>query len=698
MKGAGKHLAVALLPLLMGLIAFFMVIGPRALDPQNIAWLESGDPATHYLGWVFFRHSPWTFPLGLNPSYGLELGSAIIFSDSNPLLAFLFKPFSSLLPETFQYFGIWLLACFVLQAWFAWKLLGLVTPNIALRYLGTGLFLFSPPMIARMGGHLSLAGHFLILAALYLALHPGVQRRRLAWGSLLAVTALVHAYLLAMVALIWLADLAGRTLNGKLTRRDALIELFMLFLLVSLCCWQAGYFSIGDGTVSGGFGLYRMNLLALVDTNGWSLVLPDLPEAGGDYEGFNYLGLGTLLLAICAGVVLLRRATDFGSAVRRLPVLLWALIGLTLFALSNDIGVGLLGFHYPLPEKIIQLANIFRASGRMFWPVFYVIVFAVIFLVVRGNRPRTAVCLLAVALCVQVVDTRNGWVAVRNSRMLTPVAQWSTALRDPFWASAASHYANIRSLQPQNQSDNWLPIASYAAIHGLKTDTAYLGRMGTAALQQAQQKAKRMLETGQYDADSLYILDERAFFDGVKNVNSETDLLTRIDGLVVLAPGWKQCAECLQVTDEVRLMALFPLIELGQRQTFNHNTAQLAKGWSRPETWGTWSVGGEAEIVLRVPPEAQSLIIEALAFVQPMHVSQEVVITINGLQALSTRLTRLQDNRIEIPLTIAIREAVARDSLMRIHMQLPDAISPRQLGLGADQRVMGLGMKSLTVQ
>jgi hypothetical protein len=427
-------------------------------------------------------------------------------------------------------------------------------------------------------------------------------------------------------------------------------------------------------------------------------VLPDLPQASGDYEGFNYLGLGTLLLTICAGVVLLRRATDFGSAVRRLPVLLLALIGLTLFALSNEIGVGLLGFHYPLPEKIIKLANIFRASGRMFWPVFYVILFAVIFLVVRGNRPRTAVCLLAVALCVQVVDTRNGWEGLRHSRMLTPVSQWSTGLRDPFWASAASHYANVRSLQPQNQSDNWFPIASYAATHGLKTDTAYLGRMSTAALQQAQQKTKRMLETGQYDGDSLYILDESVLLDAVKNLNSETDLLARVDGLVVLAPGWKQCAQCLWVEDEGRSMQLIPLIKLGQRQLFNHNTRHLVQGWSSPETWGTWSEGHAAEIALRVPAQARTLVIEALAFVQPMHVRQEMIFTINGVQALSTRLTRLQDNLIEIPLTAPIREAIARDTQMRIQVRLPDAISPRQLGLGDDQRVMGLGLKALTVQ
>jgi len=37
-----------------------------------------------------------------------------VFFDSIPLLAFLFKPFTSLLPEPFQYFDLWLLACFIL--------------------------------------------------------------------------------------------------------------------------------------------------------------------------------------------------------------------------------------------------------------------------------------------------------------------------------------------------------------------------------------------------------------------------------------------------------------------------------------------------------------------------------------------------------------------------------------------------------
>jgi hypothetical protein len=697
MKASRNHPALGLLPLLFGVLAFFCVIGPRALDPQNIAWLEQGDPATHYLGWEYFRHSPWTFPLGLNPFYGVELGSSIIFSDSNPLLALLFKPFNAWLPATFQYFGLWLLVCFVLQAWFGWKLLGLMTGNPLIRLLGTGLLVVSPPMFLRMGGHLSLSGHFLILAALYLALLPNLYRRRLAWGALLAVTAMVHAYLLAMVALIWVADLLGKTFSQQLTRRQGLLEGVLLFAVVSACCWQAGYFTIADGAQSGGFGLYRMNLLSPFDPAGWSFILPDLPKASGDYEGFNYAGLGVLLLVPLALMAWLRNPQPLKDELRLRRWLLLALIGLALFALSNQIGVGAHTFSYPLPKIVTNLANIFRASGRMFWPVLYALILMVMFLLVRGYRPRIVVALLALALTIQIVDTRNGWLGLRQSKMMTPSAEWATPMRDPFWASAAAHYLNVRSLMPQNQSEHWQVIADFAATHGLKTDAVYLGRMSSKALEQARKKAQSMLESGQYDADSLYILDDTVLTDAAKSVNSETDLLTRVDGLVVLAPGWKRCSQCLSMPDEGRQMSLLALTRPGQALTFNYTTRQLANGWSTPESWGTWTAGQQAQIDVRVTPEARSIVLDVMAFVLPQHPAQRVIVSVNGEQVLTTHLVQLQDNHLDIPITAAIRQHLADTDRLTIELQLPDAISPQQLGLNDDSRVLGLGLKRLTV-
>ncbi len=116
---------------LLGITAFLLIADVSILNPSNTDWiLQNDDSSWHYFVWQFFRQSPLLqFPLGANPRYGLDISSSIIYSDSIPLMAFIFKPISPLLPETFQYFGIWILLCFILQSFFAWKLMSVFTDS-----------------------------------------------------------------------------------------------------------------------------------------------------------------------------------------------------------------------------------------------------------------------------------------------------------------------------------------------------------------------------------------------------------------------------------------------------------------------------------------------------------------------------------------------------------------------------------------
>jgi len=118
------------LPVILGISAFLLIVGPRVLDPEYLGWLEiDNDPLMGYMGWSFYRFSGWNFPLGLNPKYGLDVASSIVYSDSVTLLALLLKPFSNVLPYSFQYFGWWTLICFLLQGYFGWLLASLFNLN-----------------------------------------------------------------------------------------------------------------------------------------------------------------------------------------------------------------------------------------------------------------------------------------------------------------------------------------------------------------------------------------------------------------------------------------------------------------------------------------------------------------------------------------------------------------------------------------
>ncbi|MFP3541168.1 hypothetical protein SB770_32080, partial [Pseudomonas sp. SIMBA_044] len=92
----------------------------------------------------------------------------------------------------------------------------------------------------------------------------------------------------------------------------------------------------------------------------------------------------------------------------------------------------------------------------------------------------------------------------------------------------------------------------------------------------------------------------------------------------------------------------------GQKTLFNYGGkggALLANGWSEPELWGTWSKSPDAEVMFRVPAPVHSLRLEATAFLPPGHARQRVVININGVPAVNTRLEQADGNIIDVALT-----------------------------------------------
>lgn len=523
-----------LIPFMLGVSGFFAATGGRVLAPRNIAWITDLDAITYYLGWLFYRSSPWTFPLGMNPRYGDELSSSIMFVDNVPLLSLLFKALGPWLSDPFQYFGLWLLCCCVLQAWFAWLLVGLVTRLPLARTCASALFVLAPPFLYRFSGHYSMTGQWLLLAALYICFGPRRLSRGWAWPALAFVVCLVHSYMTAMVLGLWLTDMARRLFVEGRSRADFL-QLLAVPALVLLGFWQAGFFAVGPGVVKAGFGTYRMNLLSLVDPSGWSYVLKDFAQGAGDHEGFNYLGLGALLLALAA-LPALRGALAGLRARRRYWPLLLLLCGLTSFAISNRIGIAGSGFEIPLSQSIIDRANTLRASGRMFWPVFYVILFMIVRAVLRRYPARLAGGMLLVAVLLQAVDTSAGWLPIRQT-MTAVGPTWPSPLRSAFWAQVPIKYRRIHMVMPKNQKAGFEVFAYFAGTHGMVTDAFYGARIDQAKLKAAERRAMTSLKRGRYDADTLYVLDRRLVRVAQRKLDRKLDLLKRIDGYWIVAPG-----------------------------------------------------------------------------------------------------------------------------------------------------------------
>lgn len=534
----------------IGAVAFLLVLGWRVLDPRNIGWLTAGDSPTQFIGWEFFRHAAWTLPLGANPDFGLDLGGSIVYSDSIPLLALAFKPFTAWLPEPFQYFGLWLLLCFVLQAFFAWRLVALFSGSRGVRAVTAAFFVMAPTLLWRISAPVSqwsLGGQFLITAGLFLAFDRRRQRPWPRWTLLLVVATAVHAYLLAMVAVLWAAD-AWRRRGERHSAGDSATALLVPLAAVFSTAWLLGYFTIGSGTAANGYGIFKATPWSLIDpgkasVSYWSRVLPDLRGDWGHVESFAFLGTGVLMLLLLAAPGAWATRAALTRASQDHAALLVGILGLAAFALSNRIG----GFHryveIPLPESVSTLAAVFRASGRMLWPLVYLLMLSAIVLIAR-RFGKLAPAILLLALTLQLADTAIGWSpmrAVNDSRASTT---WPVAVESPFWDKAALRYESVRSIFFVNHRAGWQKVAMFALDHGLSTDVVYLSRVSSSGWRAANASVEAALRSGCFPTRTMYIVDADQRARVERAIDPTRDLLRRIDGVLVLAPGWFQPHAC----------------------------------------------------------------------------------------------------------------------------------------------------------
>lgn len=538
-------------PWIVGAIAFLIVMPAGILDPTNIAWLaKAPDLQTYYIGWAYFKQSPWTFPLGLNPKYGLELATSIVYSDSNPLFAILFKLITYRNNTIFQYFGFWIFCCFILQTVTAWKLSCIATKSITARISFSILAVFSPTFLYRTGEHINLISHFLILISLYLCLAPNLKRREVYWALTLAAAAAIHGYILGMTLLLWLSDLAGRVSYTKRITARAVLEFVLVLLLLALVTWQAGYF-VGARADAAGFGFFRMNLASPFSPQAkagevWSYFMPTAEIGPGDYEGFSYFGSGVLaLLAVTLfatrGQLIVRARSMLGQQAPFLPI---ALLFLLLFAISLNIGVSKYNI-IPNFDKYFGFgSHMFRASGRFFWPVYYFILLYILYLACQTRLFTLHPWLLLPFALLQIVDTSAGWLPIRQKFTVPASGVLNADLPNPFWKEASTRYDKLRALPPENGESGWVGPAYYALTHGMATDIVYLARVRDEGATELGVEEEARIRTGQYDGRTLYIVRPQKLTEVLASLDRSKDGLFSIDGYVVLAPGWRHCDAC----------------------------------------------------------------------------------------------------------------------------------------------------------
>ncbi|OFX44965.1 MAG: hypothetical protein A2046_14890 [Bacteroidetes bacterium GWA2_30_7] len=535
--------------IILGIIAFLFITKGLIINPKNVDWLLEGDPATNYLGWQFYRAAPiLQFPFGLNPNYGIELSSSIVFTDSIPIMAFIFKPFNYFLPSDFQYIGIWILLCFILQSFFAIKLLSKFSDNKLIIILYSTFFLIAPFLLNRLNGHYSLFGQWIILAAIYLYFNTVYKNKF--WILLLCISSLMHAYILLMILSIWILDLIQRII-GKEVKIKKIILFFPINVFITfLTMWAAGYFVILHGTNKGGFGYYCMNILSFINPNfNWSSILPRIDCNCNEFESFNYLGIGIIVLLFISIILSFKlKNIKFNYRIILLIILCFLFY---IYSLSNKVSFGTTQiFSYPLPHFLDNITDSFRSSSRFFWPVAYLLFLFIFYILIKTFKQIFVIVIISILLIVQVIDSYSS--ILNFNKIFTKSNSFNSPLRNDDWNKIAVGYKKIYYVLPDVFPKNWLQLSEFAVSHNMSINAGYFARVDEKKFEISRKLITESVISNNYESDALYIFnDEKLWHQALQQIKPE-DFAGEKDGYNFIAPDFKYTSDFKQFIAKIR--------------------------------------------------------------------------------------------------------------------------------------------------
>ena len=325
-----------------------------------------------------------------------------------------------------------------------------------------------------------------------------------------ALTVTIHVYFTPMTVGIMLCYALQEILEKKKWTRVFLsvgISVFSILGTASLF----GYFTDRISASGVGLGRYSFNLNGFINPFWYSNLIDSLPVyQNGQIEGFAYLGLGMICLFTIALILFVLRQVEQTAKSKKfiifnkntIPALVM-LVVFTLVALSPAVSFqDRLLFTIPLPDSLLDLLSIFRASGRFIWPIYYAIfIFSIREISIYYRRSKLSekrekeekitrsigadfliAMIIASTVFVQVYDLTP--LFVEKNLLFAEEVVYQSPLKSPIWEELAKTHKHIYLYKPINDLYTiWerqclaFDLAAYALDHDMDINAVCLARV-----------------------------------------------------------------------------------------------------------------------------------------------------------------------------------------------------------------------------
>ncbi len=681
----------------VSLILTIFFVGQNNLWLSRVDWLYGhGDLTNAQLSWQYFQHDKWHFPIGKNPSYGLEISNSIVFTDNIPLFAIFFKILNPFLPDKFQYYSLWIFICLFLQLYFSYILLEKTTLNKNFSLFASFLLLLVPFLFFRLSHHFSLGAHWLILYSFYTVYFIEEKNKNFHWFVLIALSLLIHLYFTVMIFIIYGCSLLEIYLKRKNIKIFFGLLLKILFALVLM--YVIGYFESSPvNSVSSGYGEFKMDLFSFLDpkipsTSSWSYFLNDINIT--HLEGFIYLGLGNIILISFAFILFLKNREKNKSKKNNFPFLRIANLYIVIFflwSLTTNFSVyGNKIFSLNLPDYLFGLLSIFSSTGRFAWPVVYILILYALIYVFK-NLKKFNFSVILICLVIQIFDITLG--LYNNSLANNKTNNYQKL--DPIWGVIENNYDKIRTTYLYN---NYGPIFIKLSkilgnLKNIETDIILNASMDRKKAAEVRYNLINKINQNELDNNTAYIIDNIGHLVQLKKIFENKDVgFFKRDNFWIMLPDKKSIMTEKDKNNLNKINTDTAILNKKYELMFKKNFQGF--GWTHNfGEKGIWTEGERSFLLFKLPNSEKKIdfILDIQPYISNKKKDQSLEILIN--KNLKKQINFFENKKSQKIKFVINPETTRKDII--IEFKNKGLISPYDIFESPDARKLGVLLKSI---
>ena len=458
-----------------------------------------------------------------------------------------------------------------------------------------------------------------------------------------------------------------------------------------------------------GYGYYKLNLTSIINpisespsnTVNWSLFLPEIPSHLKErIEGFNYLGIGGIFLLIIGIFFIFFNFTEFKK--KKYRPYFFIIILFPLIALTNRISfANNLLFEFELPKYIYGMMSLVRASGRLFWPVYYLFFLGSIIILYNKFTKKNSLNILMLLFFLQVIDISPGLKNYFNSNAFKIEKKEIDYL---FWNKLSQENQILRTTYLNNETHFLKSLKEILLSQNFtSTDIAKHARYNRKKASTSRTNLYKSFDEGTFKKNTIFVIDNNNHLRNLKYLfeNKNVGFFFK-DNAWVFVPNKKN-----EMTDfDKKELSKYDPLTLQKKGKiilkFNDDQSVHGFGWSHnflSSYAGIWTEGNISTLLFKFNEKINkdySIKIKLASLITKKNKPINFSINFNDLFAEKFSLkniNELEENSIKLKIN---RELIS-DGIHYIKFQIDNPVSPLELFQSPDARKLGLLVESIEI-